>query len=297
MTRSTTLQKEYEDYESKNQLKAERYAPLLAQNVKRLLQESLAGSVSQDRAWRGLRANEIIRYDYCDVVERLAWGVIGKEEICINEERWFCLGRYFEKNFLPRCRATLPVLREAFAGDWNGLKDSTLKRRITAVHGKKIEDCDWSDYQSRFVAPEMNAVCWEGCWYSKEGLIALKRSRGAMLLEGARGSLDEVLSPYQGMSEYEAAKFARWAFTQSQSAKRDEDPVLNDRLLHLGEVLRDSPETSLSRVVIQVGDAYWTEDKQIYVVGSADFLEDTYYLNWFWRSQFSDFAGDFLADY
>jgi hypothetical protein len=289
--------------EQKTRTRIEKYGSQLAENIKRLMKESLTNQVSLAAPWRGLRMPSWMSEFHSEEIEAVATSEIGSKKLFREYDRWFYLKDAFtlSPESLRRCKATRPALEELFAGDWDGLRDSAVRKRIAAIHGQKIEDCDWLRYQKMYIAPEMKAQLWQGAWYTEAGLAAAQRARGAMLLNGKRGSGSEVLSPYPGMDRREALRFLRWAFAQYDSsadgqernAMRD-DPLLDDRLLQVGQMLQGSKEW-LPGVVHDLGRC--REDYRLCQMAARN--EDLYrvaaHLDWVWR-QLPGYTGADLVD-
>lgn len=303
MTYATTQSLSDQIAEQKTEADIEKYGSRLAENIQRLMDDSLTNQVSLSAPWRGLRVPGWLSEFHS---EDIAWAAISHFEsktLMREWDRWFYLKEAFELSpeSLQRCQATRPVLEELFAGDWSGLKDSVVRKRITTSHGRKIEDCDWRQYQELFIAPEMKAKLWQGAWHTDEGLANAQRMRGAMLLQGDRGSCSAVISPYLGMDRWEAVQFLNWAFAQHDSSSEGqqemglaEDPVLNDRLLQAGQVLQASKEW-LPAVVHSIG--HCREDHRLCRMVPSD--DASYrlasHLDWVWR-QLPCYSGADLVD-
>jgi hypothetical protein len=244
----TTLPVSREIEEARAESAIERYASRLAENVLRLMNESLTGRVSTEMAWRGCRVpGWLIDWSHDDIISRAQCLVEGQGVYCdLPGGRW---NAYVETSRLrkaaaKRCAATRPALAELFSGNWDGLKDSKVRRRIAEVHGRKIEHCDWDAYQADFIEPEMEAHYWQGAWYTAEGLAKAQQKRGAALVSGNHGELDAVVTPYVGMTDHEGLRYLDWAWQQGDPAVDDDlcesqssDPVLDERLLNLGRMM------------------------------------------------------------
>ena len=286
----------------KTQADIEKYGSRLAESLKRLMEASLTNQVPRFAPWRGLRVDDWLSEFHSEDIEWWAISLID-DRLMRDRDRWWYLNETFElsPSSLQRCEATRPALEELFADDWNGLKDSVVRKRITALRGQKIENCDWLQYQEKYIAPEMKAQLWQGAWYTANGLAAAQRERGAMLIDGERGSYSAVLSPYPGMSRLEALGFLDWAFAQHDSSTDDkerdvmgDDPLLDDRLLQAGQALQASKEW-LPGVVHTMGGCQ--EDPRLcWMVPSGD---DSWRiasrLDWVWR-QLPGYDGADLAD-
>jgi len=216
----------------------EQGAEKVAANVLRLIGESLTGRLSDRAAHQGCRIPWWVYEWDPNAVSVSAWCLVKGKGILYSDD-WVAMGKSSPLNRAAqkKCNATKGALTELFSGNWNGLKDGVIRRRVRAIHGRKIEECDWKAYRSEFIAKEFpGAHYWQGCWYTADGLIAAQNKAGAeQITEG-------VLSPYQGMTEAEGYRFLSWAWSQHDSSadewlKVSPDPQLDERLLSLGLML------------------------------------------------------------
>jgi hypothetical protein len=223
----------------------ERCAERLAANVLRLLDESLAGRVSCSAALKGCRVpwwvwewggDNRLNYATYELVKSKA--IASDDDLTCD---WIAIGG-LHKTFQKRFEATRPVLDELFSGDWNGIKDGTVRRRVRKHHGRRIEDCDWWYFQGLFIGKQYPATLWQGSWYTAEGLAVAQGKAGAALLVGERSEIGAVLTPYLGMTRREGYAYLEWAWDQHDNSadtweKIAPDALLDERLLGLGRML------------------------------------------------------------
>lgn len=220
----------------------DKYADRIAANVRRLMSESLACRVPRRLARRGCKIPFWLIECHSEWLDSSA----AKQLPGIyppGDYEWTALPPSPLWDAAQAHRdAVKPIVDQAFSGDWNGLKESTLRARIRRAHGRKIEDCDWEAYLAYVIEENYPGVLWQGRWYTEEGLAQAQAKAGIELIKGDRSDCHSaVLAPYEEMTEIEAECYLEWAWGQRDASGDNDliagsDAELDARLLDLGQV-------------------------------------------------------------